>query len=89
MNNQYFDLLNLNFRLQPIIAKGIVNIDLAGSVTGETTYELFDVQGRKVISKVSSNNIETLNIENLSEGIYMLSIQKGGAKTTKKLVINK
>ena len=78
-----------SLKVYPNPAKGIVNIDLAGSVTGETTYELFDVQGRKVISKVSSNNIETLNIENLSDGIYMLSIQNGGAKTTKKLVINK
>ncbi|UGS23597.1 S8 family serine peptidase [Flavobacterium channae] len=73
----------------PNPAKGIVNIDLAGAVTGDTTYELFDVQGRKVITKVSSNNIETLNVENLSDGIYMLSIQNGSAKTTKKVVINK
>jgi hypothetical protein len=50
---------------------------------------LFDVQGRKVISKVSSSNFETLNVENLSEGIYMLTVQNGSAKTTKKLVINK
>ena len=40
----------------PNPAKGTVNIDLAGAVTGDTTYELFDVQGRKVITKVSSNN---------------------------------
>lgn len=78
-----------SLKVYPNPAKGIVNIDLAGAVTGDTTFELFDVQGRKVISKVSSNNIETLNIENLSDGIYMLSIQNGGAKTTKKLVINK
>ena len=31
---------------------------------------------------------ETLNVENLSDGIYMLSIQNGSAKTTKKVVIN-
>ncbi|WP_291137250.1 S8 family serine peptidase [Flavobacterium sp. UBA7663] len=78
-----------SLKVYPNPAKGIVNIDLAGSVTGETTYELFDVQGRKVISKISSNSVETLNVENLSDGIYMLSIQNGGAKTTKKLVINK
>ena len=72
----------------PNPAKGTVNIDLAGAVTGDTTYELFDVQGRKVITKVSSNNFETLNVENLSDGIYMLSIQNGSAKTTKKVVIN-
>ena len=73
----------------PNPTKGIVNIDLAGAVSGDTTYELFDVQGRKVITKVSSNNVETLNVENLSDGIYMLSIQNGSAKTTKKVVINK
>jgi len=78
-----------SLKVYPNPAKGIVNIDLAGATLGETTYELFDIQGRKVISKVSSNNIESLNIENLSEGIYMLSIKNGGAKTTKKLVINK
>lgn len=78
-----------SLKVYPNPTKGIVNIDLAGTVTGETTYELFDVQGRKVISKVSSNAIETLNVENLSDGIYMLSIQNGNAKTTKKVVINK
>lgn len=78
-----------SLKIYPNPAKGIVNIDLARDVTGETTYELFDVQGRKVISKVSSTNFETLNVENLSEGIYMLTVQNGSEKTTKKLVINK
>jgi hypothetical protein len=77
-----------NVNVYPNPTNGIVNIDLAGIITGETTYELFDVQGRKVVSKVSSNTIETLNVENLSEGIYMLTVQNGSAKTTKKLVIN-
>uniref|UniRef100_UPI0040481E40 S8 family serine peptidase n=1 Tax=Flavobacterium sp. TaxID=239 RepID=UPI0040481E40 len=77
-----------SLKVYPNPAKGAVNIDLAGAVTGDTTYELFDVQGRKVVTKVSSNNFETLNVENLSNGIYMLSIQNGSAKTTKKVVIN-
>ncbi|WP_395654439.1 S8 family serine peptidase [Flavobacterium sp.] len=77
-----------SLKVYPNPAKGIVNIDL-GNVTGDTTYELFDVQGRKVISKVSSTNFETLNVESLSDGIYMLTVQNGSAKTTKKLVINK
>jgi subtilisin-like proprotein convertase family protein len=76
-------------KIYPNPAKGFVTIDLAGSVNGETTYELFDVQGRKVISKVSSSDLETLNVENLSDGIYMLTLQNGSNKTTKKVVINK
>jgi hypothetical protein len=82
------DTVLSSLQVYPNPAKGIVNIDL-GNITGDTTYELFDVQGRKVISKVSSSNFETLNVENLSEGIYMLTVQNGSAKTTKKLVINK
>jgi subtilisin-like proprotein convertase family protein len=76
-------------KIYPNPAKDFVTIDLAGSVNGETTYELFDVQGRKVISKVSSSDLETLNVENLSDGIYMLTLQNGSNKTTKKVVINK
>jgi subtilisin-like proprotein convertase family protein len=76
-------------KVYPNPAKGFVTIDLAGSVNGETTYELFDVQGRKVISKVSSSNLETLNIENLSDGIYMLTLQNGSNKTTKKVIVTK
>lgn len=83
------DTVLSSLKVYPNPAKGIVNIDLAGVLNGETTYELFDVQGRKVISKVSSTNFETLNVENLSEGIYMLTVQNGSEKTTKKLVINK
>jgi subtilisin-like proprotein convertase family protein len=83
------DTVLSSLQVYPNPAQGIVNIDLVTNVTGETTYDLFDFQGRKVISKVSSNTIETLNVENLSDGIYMLSIQNGSAKTTKKVVINK
>jgi hypothetical protein len=50
---------------------------------------MYDVQGRQVISKKSSNAIEVLNIENLSEGIYMLTIENDLGKTTRKVVVNK
>ena len=46
-------------------------------------------KGRRVISKKSSNTIEVLNIENLSEGIYMLTIENDLGKTTRKVVVNK
>ena len=77
-----------SLKVYPNPAKGVVYIDL-GNVTGETTYELYDVQGRKVISKKSSSNLETLNVENLSAGIYMLTLLNGSDKATKKVVINK
>lgn len=78
-----------SIKIYPNPTKGIINIDSSGSPADNTTYELFDVQGRKVVSKVSSNTIETLNVENLSDGIYMLTIQNNLGKTNKKIVISK
>ncbi len=76
-------------KVYPNPAKGFVNIDLAADTFGESTFVMYDVQGRQVISKKSSNAIEVLNIENLSEGIYMLTIENDLGKTTRKVVVNK
>lgn len=76
-------------KVYPNPTKEILNIDLASSTFGESTFVIYDVQGRQVISKKSSNTIETLNVENLSKGIYMLTIENDLGKTTRKVVINK
>ncbi|MQP25044.1 S8 family serine peptidase [Flavobacterium sp. LMO8] len=76
-------------KVYPNPTKGILNIDLASNTFGESSFVIYDVQGRQVISKKSSNTIETLNVENLSEGIYMLTIENDLGKTTRKVVINK
>ena len=76
-------------KVYPNPTKGVVNIDLAADTFGESTFVMYDVQGRQVISKKSSNAIEVLNIENLSEGIYMLTIENDLGKTTRKVVVNK
>jgi subtilisin-like proprotein convertase family protein len=76
-------------KVYPNPAKGILNINLASDIFGESTYVMYDVQGRQVISKKSSNTIEVLNVENLSEGIYILTIENDLGKTTRKVVINK
>ncbi|MFD2908657.1 S8 family serine peptidase [Flavobacterium ardleyense] len=83
-----------NFNINSLIVypnptKGIINIDLNGEVSDNTTYELFDIQGRRVALKVSSNTVETLNVESLSDGIYLLTIQNSTGKTNKKIVISK
>lgn len=87
LSNQTVSLNSI--KVYPNPTKGIINIDSSGSITDNTTYELFDAQGRKVVSKISSNTIESLNVENLSDGIYMLTIQNSLGKTNKKIVINK
>lgn len=81
---------NLNsLNIYPNPSKGIINIDLGDNFNGETTtYSLFDAQGREVISIKSSNSRETINVENISNGIYILSVESGDFKSTEKIIIN-
>ena len=76
-------------KIYPNPSKGIININLGKNLTGETTYVLYDVQGRIVMNKKSNATMETLNVENVSNGVYLLSIENGAAKTTQKIIINK
>jgi subtilisin-like proprotein convertase family protein len=78
-----------SLKVFPNPSKGIININLGENLTGETTYVLYDVQGRIVMNKKSNTSMETLNVENVSNGVYLLSIENGAAKTTQKIIINK
>ena len=82
------DFESNSISVYPNPSKGIININL-GDVNGETLFTLYDVQGRTVLTKKSNTAIESLNIENLSNGIYMLSIENRAAKTTQKIILNK
>jgi len=79
----------LQASVYPNPTKGIINIKLTENSSEKTILNLYDIQGRNILSKESNNNEESLNIENLSDGIYMLSIQNGTLKTTKKIVLNR
>jgi len=79
----------LQVSVYPNPTKGIININLADANSDKTILNLYDIQGRKILSKESHNSQETLNIENLSDGIYMLSIESGNLKTTKKVILSR
>jgi subtilisin-like proprotein convertase family protein len=78
-----------NLTIYPNPSKGIVNVNLNTAVTGETTYTLYDVQGRKILDKKSTNSTETLNVEQLNDGIYLLSVKNGDLESTHKIVVKK
>lgn len=73
----------------PNPTKGIININLNSVFEGDTQYSVYDIQGRMILSKKSSASNEVLNIENLTEGVYVLSIENGNNKLTRKIVLNK
>ncbi|WP_333667209.1 S8 family serine peptidase, partial [Flavobacterium sp.] len=77
-----------NVKVYPNPTKGIINISLP-SALDKTLLKLHDIQGREILSKETNAANEVINIENLQEGVYLLSIENGKNKTTKKVVLNK
>lgn len=86
-----FSLDNVSFWPNP--AKDILNVKLNNATSENILITLFDLQGRKVISSVNktSNTIFTKEIDtkNVSSGVYLLSIQQGNKKATKKIIVTK
>jgi subtilisin-like proprotein convertase family protein len=77
----------------PNPAKNRFNIKMINSDSAKITISLFDLQGRKIIQifEESKKNIFTkeINLENISSGIYLVSIQQGNKKAIKKIIISK
>jgi len=77
-----------NISVYPNPSKGILNVNLPAN-SGNTTLYLNDIQGRRILTKETSNTNEVLNIDNFSDGVYILTIQNGTLKTTKKIILNR
>lgn len=77
-----------NLKIFPNPSKGILNVSFPAIISGITTLTLVDIQGRQILSKKTSDSNESLNIEHLQNGIYLLTIENGSSKTTKKIVLN-
>ena len=70
----------------PNPAKDVINIGLDSAVdTSDCAITIYDIQGRQV--KQFNKYVETINVSDLSAGVYMLNIATDGAKTTRKIVI--
>ncbi|OZV69332.1 Kelch repeat-containing protein [Winogradskyella aurantia] len=65
------------------------SIVISGLITEPTTAKLYDVQGRLVISTTLSLNKALHNIatHELDKGVYIINIENGSEKMTKKLII--
>ena len=79
-----------NLKIYPNPTNGIVNIDLGNpNLDSKSIVKLFDIQGRIISTKEMINTIDNINISNLSDGVYLISIENGSSKTTKKIILTK
>ena len=53
---------------------GIINITLSSELSKNSTLEIYDAIGKLIVTEVLSNELNTLNISNLSNGIYSFRV---------------
>ncbi|WP_418509693.1 endonuclease [Corallibacter sp.] len=76
-----FNIANIGIYPNPV--KNILNIKLANQQ--ETQVDIFNVLGKKVLSKTIYNS-STINTQELTSGIYIMKIKQGNASISKKLI---
>jgi hypothetical protein len=82
----YVELSNCSVYPNP--SKGIVNV-MIPNISEKSTITLFDIQGRAILAKETNQINSALNIENLQDGIYLITIEDTSGSTTKKLILRK
>ena len=81
------ELVKLDILLYPNSANHIVTIK-ANKETIITSVEIFNVAGQKINAHLSNSN-STINVSNLSDGMYLLKIVSKNGVVSKKLIVKK
>jgi hypothetical protein len=79
-----------SFNVYPVPASNYVNVEFRSNLYGKFNFELRDITGRmvKYFAKdiITGNNIVTIDISDLSKGLYLLEISNDNFKVTKKII---
>jgi subtilisin-like proprotein convertase family protein len=79
-----------NFALYPNPNNGTFTVQFNSSFDNSILIGIHDIRGREVFSKTYQNNgffNEKLQLDNLQSGVYLINIQDGDKKITKKIVV--
>lgn len=79
-----------NFALSPNPNNGTFTVQFNSASSNEILIGVYDIRGREVFAKSYQNNgffNEKLQLENVESGVYLVNIQDGDKKITKKIVI--
>ena len=80
-----FDISS-NFKIYPNPATSTITIDL--SSVDNSSVDVYDIDGRKILTQKLSNSSNTINIDNLSSGMYLFKVTSDQGTATSKVVKN-
>jgi hypothetical protein len=75
-----------DFTMYPNPAKGLINLNVE-SLVGAGSIVVTDLYGKTVKTQALSMGTNTVDIANLSKGMYFVSTITNEGKTTKKLIV--
>jgi subtilisin-like proprotein convertase family protein len=78
------------FSLYPNPNNGTFNIQFASTSSSEIKVNVHDMRGREIFNKAYQNNglfNESLQLNNVQSGIYLVTVQDGARKEVKKIVV--
>lgn len=75
------------FNVWPNPAYDQINIRVKSGLGEDTLVSVYDIQGRKVAEKTLSSDVEVLNVDTLSAGMYIVQVTQGAKKEVKKIII--
>ena len=64
------EILENAVSVYPNPANGVINIDLTSELTKNSSLEVYDALGKLVVKQVLANELNSINISTLSNGIY-------------------
>ena len=68
------ELVSDKVSVYPNPSTGVLNITLTGALAQHTSIEVYDAIGKLVLAKSLTNEMNTINISNLDNGIYLFKI---------------
>lgn len=77
-----------NCSVYPNPTNGTVNVSIP-NITEKTMIYLYDLQGRKILTKETSQMNSSFEIGNLQDGIYLVTIENSTGATSKKIILRK
>ena len=77
-----------NCSVYPNPTNGTVNVSIP-NITEKTMIYLYDLQGRKILTKETNQINSSFEIGNLQDGIYLVTIENSTGTTSKKIILRK
>jgi hypothetical protein len=79
-----------NFSIYPNPNKGEFTVSLNSSSSDKVTIIVYDIRGRKIYDtkfENSSNFNQSINLNSVQSGIYLVKVSNGDKQATKKIIV--